>query len=559
MEDGRFTFKPPICHTDHRTLTPDVIADLQLVGSSDSVYKHMCSGDDGFSTLNFTELASCFSTDKQFLRDTQRIIKKGVPVPVPGAEICGILSEMEAEPSFREKYGYVEIELLDWLNRSTTAMMCMSMYSIVCPLLSLLLPVVFLLLPFIVLKARGRAICFSEYVPLLKVFLRRHALQGLFEMGSASWERRGVIVGSLIFYALQVYLNVTACYYFIRNMQRIHSVIEDVRTYLDSTTTCMEFAISNWRKRKSYAPFLKDLQHAQSAAIDLSRSLAAVAPYTYSLNKFTNLGVTMQRWYLLNTDLGNRSLLNYCRKFNSYMRNVSAISDLVERGQLGKAKFGTTTEFKGIVHPCIADGEAVPNDISVNRNLIITGPNAAGKTTIVKATLISIVLSQQWGYGFYGKAAVNPYSHIHSYINIPDTNARDSLFQAEARRCKDIIEAYQTSPNERHICVFDELFSGTNPYEAIGVATGFLKHLNGLPNISYLLTTHFKSLCSVGNEAQCTNVHMAAEQRGERLVYGFKIKSGVSDVRGGVQVLKSQGYPKEIVVSAENVISELAL
>jgi len=235
------------------------------------------------------------------------------------------------------------------------------------------------------------------------------------------------------------------------------------------------------------------------------------------------------------------------------------MSKLVKRKQLGKAQFGKTTEFKDLVHPCIATGEAVPNDVAINKNLIITGPNAAGKTTIVKAALINIILSQQCGYGFYGKATVNPYSHIHSYINIPDTNARDSLFQAEARRCKDIIEAYETSPNERHICVFDELFSGTNPYEAIGVATGFLKHLNSLPNISYLLTTHFQSLCSISNEDECMNMHMLAKQAGEHLEYSFKIKKGVSDVRGGVQVLKSQGYPRDIVASAESVIAELVL
>jgi hypothetical protein len=72
--------------------------------------------------------------------------------------------------------------------------------------------------------------------------------------------------------------------------------------------------------------------------------------------------------------------------------------------------------------------------------MIITGPNASGKTTILKSTLINIILTQQFGCGFYSSAKLSPFKHIHCYLNIPDTSGRDSLFQAEARRCKEILD-----------------------------------------------------------------------------------------------------------------------
>ena len=69
-----------------------------------------------------------------------------------------------------------------------------------------------------------------------------------------------------------------------------------------------------------------------------------------------------------------------------------------------------------------------------------------------------------------------PYDTIHCYLNIPDTSGRDSLFQAEARRCKEILESLED--NKKHFCIFDELFSGTNPNEACASSYGFIKYLN---------------------------------------------------------------------------------
>ena len=53
--------------------------------------------------------------------------------------------------------------------------------------------------------------------------------------------------------------------------------------------------------------------------------------------------------------------------------------------------------------------------------------------------MFAILTSQQFGCGYYDSAQFTPYSVLHSYINIPDTSGRDSLFQAEATRCKNIL------------------------------------------------------------------------------------------------------------------------
>ena len=115
------------------------------------------------------------------------------------------------------------------------------------------------------------------------------------------------------------------------------------------------------------------------------------------------------------------------------------------------------------------------------------------KTTILKTTIFNIILSQQIGFGFYTSANINPYKYIHCYLNIPDTSGRDSLFQAEARRCKEILESVINN-TERHFCIFDEIYSGTNPYEAISGAYAYLTFLSKYKNFKFMLTTHYVSL-----------------------------------------------------------------
>ena len=195
---------------------------------------------------------------------------------------------------------------------------------------------------------------------------------------------------------------------------------------------------------------------------------------------------------------------------------------------------------------------AVANDIDLNKQLIITGPNAAGKTTIIKTTLFNIILSQQLGFGFYKSAQINPYEHLHCYLNIPDTSGRDSLFQAESRRCKEILTCMLENPNKRHFCIFDELYSGTNPYEAIASAYGYIDFVSKKQNVDLILTTHYIELCELlAKHDRIENLHMSTAIDGE---YLYKIADGISTIKGGLKVLRDLDYPSEIVENAKRII-----
>ena len=187
------------------------------------------------------------------------------------------------------------------------------------------------------------------------------------------------------------------------------------------------------------------------------------------------------------------------------------------------------------------------------KNYMITGPNAAGKTTFIKTTMLNVLFSQQVGCGFYKRFYLkSPYKKLFCYLNIPDTSGRDSLFQAEARRCKEVLDEVITG--EKTLCIFDELFSGTNPSEASASAYAFLRYLKTLPNVTFLLTTHFLDVCDrLANDIQ--NAHMTTiKTTSGDLEYTYKFALGISKVKGALKVLKDLNYPTAILDCAQNFL-----
>jgi DNA mismatch repair ATPase MutS len=237
--------------------------------------------------------------------------------------------------------------------------------------------------------------------------------------------------------------------------------------------------------------------------------------------------------------------------FNGYLDCIEGLQKNIEERKINFANFinkNKKTIFHNSYYACLKDNNPVKNTIKLKKNMIITGPNASGKTTILKSTLINIICTQQFGSGFYESAQFAPFDHIHCYLNIPDTSGRDSLFQAEARRCKEILDTVVENKKESHFCVFDELYSGTNPEEAEVSAIAFLNYLTKYKNVSCLLTTHFIKVCkSLNKNKNIENHHMVTEKINHKIKYSYILKTGISEVKGGINVLTDMNYPKEII------------
>jgi DNA mismatch repair ATPase MutS len=427
------------------------------------------------------------------------------------------------------------------------------MYNLASPIISLLIPVFILIVPFFIIKLKGLELTVNEYIEVLKVLAQSHAIGKLFtQFNDVSLNEKIYLLISAAFYFFSIYQNVTVCLKFHNNMIKIHKHFDEISNYIDYTIKSMDNYLIYSSDLTTQNVFNNVLREKKQILENLKNKFSFITEYNLkSVKKIQEIGFILKYFYELHDDLVYNEVIMYSLGFNGYIDCLEGLQKNIEERKINYSAFVKSkvkSQFKNNYYGPLKDDNPIKNTIKFKKNIIVTGPNASGKTTILKSTLINIILTQQFGCGFYDSAQINPFKYIHCYLNIPDTSGRDSLFQAEARRCKDILDLIKTNEDETHFCGFDELYSGTNPDEAVTSSTAFMNYIIKNPNVHCILTTHFIKVCKkLQKNKNIINCHMETEKKDNMLIYKYKLVDGISDVKGGVAVLTAMDYPKEII------------
>jgi hypothetical protein len=299
-------------------------------------------------------------------------------------------------------------------------------------------------------------------------------------------------------------------------------------------------------KYKTYTSFYNEIEIHKTIMKRLLLRFDMILPYDNTLAKLTQIGHLMSLYYDIYYSDELHNTFMFSIYLNQYDKDIKALSLKCKEGLLKKCKYSKTTKIRGMYYLPHLHDNPVKNNVSLETNMIITGPNASGKTTLLKSVLINVLMSHQFGYGCYNSANIKLYDMFHSYLNIPDTSGRDSLFQAEARRCKDILECIHDHQDKQHLCIFDEIYSGTNPNDAVLCANLYLKGMNHYKaTVDYALTTHYIQLCeNFDKDTLVKNLKMNVEVTDDDIRYLYTIVPGISYIHGGKHILKNMNYPE---------------
>jgi hypothetical protein len=540
-------------------LKDNVIADLELVDTIDPsgvpLYQSTFAPTTDPGKTILKQIPNYYTSDVAFLKDTQKFLKTyHTDTTKPQADLVGVLelwNEMKNDTGFKDKYHYVDWSYWEYLNKSETFLQIMSMYSLASPFLSMIVPLIILIVPFFVIKAKGLDISMSEYTEVLKVIASNHAIGKLCtNFNSVPFDQKMYLLLSAGFYVFSIYQNFLTCARFYKNMKHIHTSLCKVRNYITHTTDAMNELLEYTRPLQSYTLFNDSIQQNIRVLNEYKTKLENIQGEQLTYRNIQQIGQLLKYFYEMYESEEYNAAFSYSFGFHGFIENMNGLITNIKDKKIAFATYQKKkkTTFKKAYYAALIHGKPIKNDIKLDKNLIITGPNASGKTTTLKTALINVILTQQFGCGFYKSCNMMPYQHIHCYLNIPDTSGRDSLFQAEARRCKDIIDVIKANKKDRHFCVFDELYSGTNPDEAVMSANAFMEYLVKFENVKCILTTHFIAVCKkLSSHPRIENYKMETTPTGDSFNYTYVLKKGISEVRGGIKVLHDMQYPDEII------------
>ncbi len=196
-------------------------------------------------------------------------------------------------------------------------------------------------------------------------------------------------------------------------------------------------------------------------------------------------------------------------------------------------------------------------------NIILTGPNAGGKSTFLTGVTTSLLLSQTFGIAPAKEAVLTPFDKINTSIDIADDIAAGkSLFMAEVDRAQNHINLLDgLQQDEFSFSIFDEPFSGTNPIEGAAAEYSVLEAMADYPNTLNIVATHYPIVMLLEKnvpEKGFVNYKVYITYQGQgaekRLNYTYKVVPGKSNQAIAIDILEEQGYDTRLLKRAREII-----
>ena len=249
---------------------------------------------------------------------------------------------------------------------------------------------------------------------------------------------------------------------------------------------------------------------------------------------------------------------------------IDAISGLAETAELHgytcpEVNDGDEIDIHDGRHPVIEqtvkDEEFVPNDIHLDDReqqiLIITGPNMAGKSTVLRQTALTVLMAQMGSFIPASKVVIGLVDRIFTRIGATDDLARgQSTFMVEMNETANILRHATT----KSLIILDEIGRGTSTYDGLSIAWAVAEALHDKDNkgIRTLFATHYHELTELLTTKQrVKNFNIAVKEWNDQIIFLRKLVPGGTSRSYGIQVARIAGLPENVIERAKEILENL--
>lgn len=199
----------------------------------------------------------------------------------------------------------------------------------------------------------------------------------------------------------------------------------------------------------------------------------------------------------------------------------------------------------------------VANDIELQPGgcLLLTGPNMAGKSTLMRQVAIAVLMAQVGSFVPAKEAKLPLIDRISTRIGASDHLSEGlSTFMVEMKETAEML----STATDRSLLVLDEIGRGTSTFDGMSLAQGILEHILKETKCLTLFATHYHELTALADtHSRLQNVHMAIHEQSGVITFLHRLLQGPAGQSYGIHVARLAGLPRSITIRAEEILNEL--
>jgi DNA mismatch repair protein MutS len=215
-----------------------------------------------------------------------------------------------------------------------------------------------------------------------------------------------------------------------------------------------------------------------------------------------------------------------------------------------------------VVEKMIAGERFVPNSISMNNEkdqiLIVTGPNMAGKSTILRQVALTVIMAQMGGFVPAEKASLCIIDKIFTRVGALDNlSSGQSTFMVEMQETANILN----NASRNSLVIMDEIGRGTSTFDGLSIAWAVAEYLHDLDEnkgVKTLFATHYHQLTDLARiRPRVKNFHIAVKEWNDEIIFLRKLVEGSTSRSYGIQVARLAGIPAWVIEKAGKILHDL--